>query len=376
MKKVSLLFLFALLLLSSCKGGSGGTATKQLMVEDESVLYAGGFDIKKYDDFTVVEISNPWDSTKLLHKYILIDRDKPVPANLPEGTIISIPIKKAIIYTAVHTAIIEQLGAVNCISGICESQYVTSPIAARRVKEGIIKDCGASTSPNIEKIIDIGGEIIIASPFEHSSYGQAEKIGIPIFEAADYMEDSPLGRAEWIKLYGLLTGRQKEADSIFTSTVKHYNELKQLVASARTRPTVLAERKYGSSWFIPGGKSYTATMYKDAGAEYVFNNNDESGSVPMSFETVFERGVHAEIWLLKYTLNRPMTYNDLVQEFPSYSGFDAYKNKRIFACNTTSSSYYENISTHPDYILEDLVAIFHPELIKDYKMRFFLPMAE
>src|SRR5574344_114769 len=365
--------IFILALAFSCKTGSDrssdGAGARQ-----KEMLYAKGFRIAEYDKYSVVEIINPWDTTKLLHRYILLDRNSEPPADLPKGVVIKVPVKRVIIYNSVHTAVFEQLGAVESIVGICESQYVTSPLSLKRIAEGKIKDCGASTSPNIERIAELGGEVIIASPFEHSGYGKAEKLGIPIFEAADYMEGTPLGRAEWIKLYGLLAGKSEVADSSFNATVEHYLSLKELAASSDKRPAVLAERKYGASWFIPGGKSYTSIMYRDAGADYLFNDNMESGSVPLSFETVFERGVNADFWLLKYTMNRPMSYSDMKQEYPPYGEFDAFKKRRVYGCNTTRTGYYEDISTHPDYILEDLVAIFHPDLMKGYKLRYYFPL--
>lgn len=375
MKNFKIKFLctaFVLVLTFSCKSTGDGFVADGL--KHEKMLYAKGFKIIEYDKYSMIDIINPWDTTKLLHRYILLDRNSAPPKNLPEGVVIKVPVKRAIIYTSVHTAVFEQLGVIESIAGICESQYVTSQSVLKRIAEGKILDCGVSTSPNIERIAELGGEVIIASPFEHSGYGQAEKLGIPIFEAADYMEESPLGRAEWIKIYGMLAGKREVADSSFNVTVKHYLSLKELAASSDKRPAVLAERKYGASWFIPGGKSYTSVMYRDAGARYIFADNVESGSVPLSFETVFERGVHADFWLLKYTMERRMKYSDLSNEYPPYKEFGAYKGRKVYGCNTTCTGYYEDISTHPDYILEDLVAIFHPDLMKGYKLRYYFPL--
>ena len=330
-------------------------------------LYAKGFEITRHKDFTVVSVADPWDTTKVLQNYILVPAGNPLPDNLPKGSVIRTPIKNAIMYTVVHTAVLEQLGALDAVKGICESQYLTSTKAKERVAEGKITDCGMATSPNVEKIMEIGGEIIIASPFEHGGYGQVEKLGIPIFESADYMETHPLGRVEWIRVYGLLSGREAQADSLINATAESYNSLKRLAAGATERPRLMVERKYGSSWFIPGGASYMAQMYNDAGADYIFKDNQETGSVPYSFESVYERGLDADIWVLKYTMDRPMTYSDLKSEYLPYSDFAPFKNRRIYCSNTSESAYYENISIHPDRILADLVHIFHPELMPDHK---------
>lgn len=339
-------------------------------------LYAKGFEITRYQGYDVVSVADPWDTARVLQNYILVGREEPLPRNLPQGTVIRTPIRNAIMYTVVHTAVLEQLGALDAVAGICESQYLTSTRAKERVAQGTIVDCGMATSPNVEKIMDIGGEIIIASPFEHGGYGQVEKLGIPIFESADYMETHPLGRVEWIRIYGMLSGREAQADSLINSTVQNYNRLKGMAAGATERPRLMVERKYGSSWFIPGGGSYMARMYRDAGADYIFSDNNGTGSVPLSFETVYERGLDADIWVLKYTMDRPMRYSDLKGEYLPYSDFAPFRNRRIFACNTSESAYYENISIHPDRILADLVYIFHPELLPGHQPICYSAMQE
>jgi iron complex transport system substrate-binding protein len=369
------ILLNGLVVLSSCNGGQN-SLPEPTMGTKEPILFAKGFEIVNFDNYTVLSVADPWDSTKTLQSYVIVDREKPLPDNLPNGTVIKVPVKNAIMYTTVHVAVFEYLNALSSIAGICESEYLTSPKSKELVANGTIADCGLAASPNIEKIMDVEGEIIIVSPFEHGGYGQAEKLGIPIFEAADYMETHPLGRAEWIKIHGLLTGKKELADSIFRAKVEKYNYYKSLTEGVEYRPKLIAERKYGSSWFIPGGASYVAQMYKDAGADYIFECDRNTGSVPYSFETVLDKGENADIWLLKYDMKRAMTYSDLKAEYKPYEMFKPFREKKIYTCNTTHTPYCECISIHPDIILADLVHIFHPELIEDYTPMCFMPMAE
>lgn len=371
----NLLFCGVLLSASfSCKSVDGKADFGECAVEKN--LYAQYYEISYYKDFTSVEIVNPWDTTKVLQRYILVEKENPMPDNIPEGTVIRTPLDNIIMYTTLHASIWEKMGALDAVKGICETEYLTSEKAIAMVKEGKIADCGSAFSPNVETIMDLGGEFIIASPYENSGYGQAEKLGIPIFESADYMEQHPLGRVEWMKVYGLLQGKRDIADSMFNATMDRYNSLKELAQGGLKKPRLMSERKYGASWYIVGGASYMATMYKDAGADYIFSHNTESGYATVSFETVYERGGDSDIWILKYAADKKMTYSNLQQENPLYANFAPFKNRRIFTCNTITTPYYEYIAIHPDRILADYVKMFHPELLPDYEMVCYEAMGE
>lgn len=373
MKKSFIIFIIVSVFLGSCINRNR-EITVDMPTGIDSVYYARGFNISYFDNYISVDIRDPWDTLKMRQKYILVDKDSILPANLPEGVIIRIPVERAVIYTSVHTALAEQMGVLDKVVGVCEPEYIISKSVLDKIEEGKIEDLGSSTSPNIERIMDIKSEIIIASPFENSGYGVAEKLGIPIVEAADYMESHPLGRAEWIRFYGLLFGERGKADSMFFAVVQNYNRLKQLTAEVGKRPTVMLERKYGASWFVPSGDSYIGTIHADAGADYIFSNYRDSGNTPLSFETVLDKGVHADYWLFKYDTKRDMTYSDLADEYPPYRNFDPFKNKKIYICNTILTPYYDDITLHPDWILEDLIYIYHPNLLPGHQMKYYQKM--
>ena len=149
-----------------------------------------------FDGYTAVEVRDPWDSTRLLQRYLLVDRDRPVPGNLPKGTVVQVPAQNVVVYTSVHAAIIDQLGETGRIIGVCEPRYMDTPAIREGLKAGRIADMGEATAPNVEMMIDKGAELVIVSPFQNSGYGPVEKLGIPIIEGADYMESLPLGRTE------------------------------------------------------------------------------------------------------------------------------------------------------------------------------------
>ena len=373
MKNKILYISLSFFLIVACKqrNGSGnlyGTS------DSLHVSYATCFTVEKGRGFTMVKVRNPWDTTKIMHTYILVGKEEKIPLNLQEGTLIRTPLNKVAVYSSVHCGILNALGLVMNIAGVCESRYIDIKFVKEGLKSGKIIDLGEASSPDVEKIIDIKPDAIITTPLENLGYGSVEKIGIPLIESVDYMEVTPLGRAEWIRFFALFFCKEEVADSIFKSTVSSYNNIKEIASKVRSRPTVVPETKNGSVWYIPGGKSYMANFFADAGADYPWKDNLSSGSVPVSFEGVLERGGDADIWMIKYNKSEDLTYEDLKNEYNGYENFSAFKNRTVYTCNTGKVPYYEELSIHPDYVLKDFVWVFHPELMLGYQPRYFKKM--
>ena len=369
MKRICFFVILVLWAVSCIQPKVQNSAGNNLLTSD-TIRYAQGFIVHHFDGYTAVEVRDPWDSTRLLQRYLLVDRDRPVPENLPKGTVVQVPAQNVVVYTSVHAAIIDQLGETGRIIGVCEPRYMDTPAIREGLKAGRIADMGEATAPNVEMMIDKGAELVIVSPFQNSGYGPVEKLGIPIIESL------PLGRTEWIRFYGMLFGKEALADSIFRQTEKSYLDLKQLVTADMPHPTVISEKKFGASWFMPAGDSYIANMYADAGADYVFKELPGAGSTPLAFETVLDRAIHADMWLIKYNQSEDMTYGDLRAEYAPYENFDAFKNRRIYSCNTGLVPYYEEFPLHPDYLLKDLIWVFHPELLPGYSPRYYRKMQD
>ncbi|MDE5677785.1 ABC transporter substrate-binding protein [Phocaeicola sp.] len=368
--------LSSVLLFSACSGKSN-TSSVSITEKAIPLHYAENLTLSATTDCIIARLRNPWDTTKILHTYLLIDKDKPVPKNLPEGTPVRTPLSKSIVYSSVHCGLLIQLGALQSIGGVCDLNYIKLPEIQTGCQNGTIADAGNGMNPDIEKIIDLHPDAILLSPFENSGgYGRIEKTGIPIIECADYMETSALGRAEWMRFYGLLFGKAQTADSLFAEVEKNYRALKALAASATHTPTVISELKNGSAWYVPGGKSTSARLYADAGADYVFAYDEHSGSVPLAFETVFDKGQDADYWLIKYNQAVDKTYSELKSDYAPYAGFRAFKEQNIYACNTGKVPFYEDSPFHPDRLLKDLIKIFHPDLLEAYELKYFTKLAE
>ena len=365
------------LLLSACGGGS---KTSSLQAEGDTIRmkYSSLLQIVKHADYTVVTIRNPWDTLKVLHTYLLADREKPLPEHLPEGTVVRTPLQKSVIYSSVHCSLWSELDELKGIGGVCGLEYIKLPQIQEGCRNGSIVNVGNSMNPDIERIIDLRPDAILLSPFENSGgYGRVGKLNIPIIECADYMETSALGRAEWMRLYGLLLGKEAQADSLFAGIEKEYLTLTQQVKSQNLkRPTVISEMKNSSAWYIPGGNSTMGRLYQDAGADYVFASLSNSGSVPLAFETVFDRGGNADIWLIKYNQPQDKTYSELERDYAPYARFKAFQDRKVYGCNTNHVPFYEESPFHPELLLKDLIRIFHPELLPDYDLKYFSNLAE
>ena len=372
MKKLLLsAYIVTLVLLLSACGGRSKTSSA-LNGNIIPLKYAENLTLIQGDGYTEARLRNPWDTTALLRTYILVNKNQEVPEHLPEGTLVRTPLNKVLVYTAVHCNLIKELGAVQSIGGICELQYIKVPEIIEGCKNGTIVNAGEGTNPDIEKIIDLHPDALMLSPYENSGgHGQVEKLKVSIIECADYMETSALGSAEWIRFYGMLFGQMHKADSIFAEVEKNYNDLKVLAQSQTSKPKLLCELKSGSAWYVPGGRSTTGRLYHDAGAEYAFNHYPNSGAVPLSFETVFDKAQDADIWLMKYNHATDKTLTSMRKDYGPYAQFKAFKQKQVYGCNTAYKEYYEDFPFHPNKVLKDLIKIFHPTLLPDYELKYF-----
>ena len=378
MKQISVFITLCVtvLFLSAC-GGKSSTVSGSAQGDSIPLHYSSNLSLIDYEDYIVAQLRNPWDTTKILHTYVLVDKKQPLPQELPQGTLVRTPLSKAVIYSSVHCSLLKDLGALNSIGGVCDLKYIKLPEIEEGCRNGTITDVGDGMTPNIERIIDLHPDAILLSPFENSGgYGRVEKLNVPIIECADYMETSSLGRAEWMRFYGLLFGEAQKADNLFAEVEKNYNELKALVAPLSSAPSVISELKNGSAWYVPGGKSTSARIYADAGANYVFADDEYSGSVPLAFETVFDKGQNADFWLIKYNQAIDKTYKELEQDYAPYTGFRAFKERNIYGCNTGKVDFYEDSPFHPDRLLKDLIKIFHPTLLEGYELKYFTKLAE
>ena len=352
-------FVLVSLLLLSCGG-----RTAHFMGSGDSLKfkYATLPSVVEYDGYTVVTLNNPWKAGKELHTYVLVPRDVEVPFHLPKGTVIRTPLERVVVFTTVHSSLMMALGCIDKIAGVADLKYIKIPWVQQQAKAGKIADCGDGMNPLIEKIIDLYPDAILLSPFENSGgYGKLEEIDIPLFECAEYMEISPLARAEWMRIYGLLFGCQEKADQLFAEVDRNYNNLKKQAQDAGVGRTVLFDKIIGNSvWYVPGGRSTMGQMIQDAGGQYLWADDNHSGSLPLPFESVLVKALDADVWMLRYDSDKTMKLQQLLAEQEGYSQFEAYQTGEVYGCNVRTSLFYEEAPFRPDRLLSDFIQIMHP----------------
>ena len=386
------------LLVVACQGGktASGEGGDTLQMK-----YAELLTIVKHNDgaYTEAIIENPWKKGTTLHKYILVPKGKEGDetvarlkddirenATLQMGShcdIVRTPLESNVVFTAPHCQLMYELGCKNAITGVCDKDYINIPDIKERVKlsdgkastsdtDKVIIDCGSSMQPDIERIIALKPEGLFISPFENSGgYGKLDKLHIPIIETADYMETSPLGRAEWMKFYGLLFKSEERSDSLFSSIEKEYLALKAEAANLPQGLSILTERKMGSVWYVPGGKSTMGILLKDANAKYIFADDTHSGSLAYGPERILSKGTQVDVWAFKYFGGKALSKNDLLAEYEGYKVLKAFNSNSIYQVDTSTQPYFELTSFHPEILLREFIILAHPKATQFGKLRFY-----
>ena len=370
------LFILLTALLVSC-GGRQTTASQE--AGDTVVFkYATQLNIVRHKDYTEVVVKNPWKEGKILHSYLLVpDSIDPYDISLTShhspltSTIVRTPLRRSVMFTTVHCAMLMSFGCEQSIAGVADLKYIKIPWIHEQVKAGRITDVGEGMSPVVEKIIDQRPDALFLSPFENSGgYGRLEEIGIPIIECAEYMEPSPLARAEWLRFYGMLFGCESRADSLFAVVDSSYCALKGLFTVDKQK-SVLLDKVTGSVWYVPGGRSTIGQMIQDAGGNYPWADDDHSGSVSLPFEAVLEKAGEADVWLFRYSSDHDITPDELLSEHHGYGQFKAFQSGEIYGCDVERSLFYEESPFRPDWLLGDYIHILHPDIPNLPPLRYY-----
>lgn len=336
-----------------------------------SVKYAKGFDVQLYKGYTKLIIKSPYPDAKQYQEFILVSDRK---ADFEGSNKVYVPVKKMVATSTTHIPMIEILGETNSLIGFPTTDYISSKKTVARVKNGEVKDLGNEQDFNTEVLISLQPDIMVAFSMGKSGklYQNIEKNGIPVVFNGDWLEDSPLGRAEWIKFFGALFNKNEEADSIFKAIEQDYLEAKKIALQAKIKPTIMSGVLFKDKWNLPAGESFTAQLYKDANTDYLWKTSSGQGSLILSFESVFEKAKKADYWIGSgyYT-----TLEELESANMHYQEFETYKTKQIYSFSKRRSEnggveYFEFGPLRPHIVLKDLIKVVHPELLPTYEPYF------
>lgn len=371
LKKLTCL-LFVLILVQSCDTNKQKTNIKHT---DKYVKYAKGFEITTVDNYTKLRILSPFQGATSPIDFYVIKEGASFPKEATKTNCIQLPLTRMVPTSTTHIPMIELLHGEDKIIGFPSTKYVSSPKTRLLIDTKKILDLGNEQQLNTEVLLDLNPQLVIAFSVNgnHKNYNTIRQMNIPIIYNGDWLEPSPLGRAEWIKFFGVLLNKEKQADRIFKNIEQNYLAAKKLAQDQTKQKVVFSGGPYKDIWNIPAGNSYEATYYKDANLNYIFKNTKGQGSLSMNVEQVFDQAQHTDIWL------SPSFYStmQLLGEANSiFTAFDAYKNNAVYTTANTRGStggllYFELATTRPDYVLKDLIKIGHPDLLPDYEMKFY-----
>lgn len=348
-------FLLAAATLFSCQSRKGEATSQE--GDTLRLEYAQLLTMVEREGHTDVEIRDPWNTGKTLHRYCLCHEGSLTHCEGKGTSVVRVPLQNAVAFTSVHCALAQELEAEHAIAGVCDSKYIHLPFVDKGLRDGSIADLGNGLSPNIEAIMALRPDALLISPFENNGgYGRMESLGIPIIECADYMEVGALARAEWIRFYGRLFGMCEKADSIFRKVKSDYNRLTAQIAGCKEKPSMICELPVSGQWYMPKGESTVGMLYTDAGADYLFADKHGAGNVALSIEQVLERANKVDIWLIKH--HGEISHSDIVNDFPLLAHIKA----SVWVCNTENTGFYEETPFHPERLLGNLAEIFHPTL--------------
>ena len=370
---------------SSCGGGKhngNGLALTEADSLGAAPRYAKGYSVKVLDNgIRLIDVADPQDDEEKMpvsFHFALVD--KGTEAEVPAGyTKVEVPIERTLVMTMLQLSNFTALDALDIVRGITGTKNLFNKDIRQRVKDGRMVKIGMEGNFDTELILAAHPEVIFISPFKRGGYDAIKETGITLIPHLGYKELTPLGQAEWIRFVGMFIGKEHEADSIFAGIESRYNGLRQRVDSlinlksqtSNIKPTVFSGEMHGGNWYAVGGKNSLAQIFRDAGAQYVFDN-DDTGGVNIEFEEMYAAAANADYWRILNSYEGDFSYEALKASEPRNELFKAFKEKKVIYCNMKQTPYYEKSPVMPDVLLSDLVAIFHPELMPaDYEPTFY-----
>jgi iron complex transport system substrate-binding protein len=382
-KKINnLIIIFSVLILGgcySCKENKREVITDGTFLYSEEIRHAEGFSIDYYKEFTKVTINNPWSNDqKPYAEYYIYKSGETKNRIIEKGKFaFSAPLSSLIVNTFSYFEFLILLDKLETVTGVTDGFRIYNPTILGKIERGIIKDLGDPFNPNIEKSIELNPDAVINSAYAQTD-NYSEKIlksGIPVIYSLEWMENTPLARTEWIKMIAAFFGKGDIANTIFNDIEKKYFAVKKKVEGIDDNKSVLAGDNFQGTWYLPGGESFNAALFKDAGLSYLFENNKQSGSIGLDIESVLTQFGNSDIWFGC----EANSYNQLLSRDSKYKLLSPVKNRIVFNYHNRitalgGNDYFESAIANPDLILSDIVEAAYPNLLPNYSYCYIKPL--
>jgi iron complex transport system substrate-binding protein len=370
-KYVVLFLVFASFI--QCKKSKNNSAENT--VSKNQVQYAKGFSIVNYDGFSVLKVTNPWPKATKSYTYILKEKSGVIPDSLKQFTTVNVPLQSIVVTSTTHIPSLEMLNIEQTLVGFPHLDYISSEKVRALIDAKKIKELGNNQTLNTEVIIDLQPEVIVGYGIDNNNptLDNLQKNGLKVLLNGDWNEQTPLGKAEWIKFFGALYGKQKQANELFSKIEKDFLNTLELVKNVSKKPTILAGDMFEDKWYLPKGTSWGSQLLNEAKGNYLWKETTGTGSLALSFETVFDKAKNADLWI---TSGQFSSLKEMFDANNHYTEFKAFKTKNVYSFTRNKSKtggvlYYELAPNRPDLVLKDLVKILHPELLSGYQLYFF-----
>lgn len=375
--KLNILLIVCLLLVFTACRQKQASRVKDTDGTPVVLSQAHGFSIAHTPKYTTVTVYNPWKKGEIYSKYYLVKNDTiPVPA---DGHKVRIPLKSVMVNSATHLGFLNLLGELNKVTGVCNSQYIYNAAILERVKKGEIKDLGEAFNLDIENLLLLQPEAVMTTAYnaEDENSRRMRQTGLVLLYNIEWQEPSLLGRAEWIKFIGAFFDKEREANDIYASVEKRYRSLRNMTLSLSAAPTIFSGQDYRGTWSMAGGNSYTAQLFRDAGANYYYASDTTATSISSTIEEALMRFSEADIWIGA----QASSLKELAQADSKYKLFKAYREGNVYNMNkrTTTAGgndYWETGLARPDLLLSDMIKICHPNLLPEYTLTYFERLTE
>ncbi|SKC04256.1 ABC transporter substrate-binding protein [Dyadobacter psychrophilus] len=358
--------------------GESGYEGPALFKEKVVIRHAKGFTIDYHKNFKLVKIMSPFEKATDTMSFVLLQRGTPKPAGYQNAQIIQIPIQSLVPMSSMHIGLVGYLSAEHIVTGMGNLTYVSSEKIRARIKSGDIKEVGKDQGLNEELLIAMHPDLVmtIGSPVSKiNRYQSLKQAGIPVMINSEWIETTPLARAEWVKLMAALLNRESEVNTKFSESEKEYARLVKLAKSSKTQPSLVSGMNSKDAWFVPSGSGYVSRFFRDAGARYHWADTKATGSLPLNFEAVYPVALNADFWLNVGILG-VKSKRELLDKDQRYADFKAFKAGNIFTHNKRQAAngandYWESGAVNPHVVLADLIKILHPELLPGHTLFYY-----